>query len=418
MLNKKTISVAIVHLILAGTLFSILYYLNIVTTIPTESNVLNWDAEWFNSIRANGYEFKANQICNLAFFPLFPYFWKWTFLGGVHISIINCLIFIIALAYLLKDQALSYMLQLYIFSTASFIFLALPYSESLFFLFATLIIRGYKTESAPMMVIGFFFASLVRSIAMIFIPAIIICAFFLSETKMKKSVIKISIYNILASLCGLLISAYIQYRQAGKWFYFLKVQKLWGREWHTPGFPLTSTYPERTMGIDSIAFIVGIFAICFCFKYALIFIKNHFTKDHIAFKIDVAVFFSIICLAGITILDTCFTFKIAGASNIWSINRHILCSPFYIVFLLWIYNTYNPGKGELRFILLLIITGIYFTGVYAYPNLALYYLMFFFALYVFKYCPSYQRYLILVYLFNTVTQILFYQDFLRNLWIG
>lgn len=418
MLSKKILLAACGHLVLAVTFYLILYRLGIITSLPDERNVLKWDAEWFNSIRLNGYEFRDNAICNLAFFPLFPYFWKWTFLNGVGISIVNYSIFILSLVYLLKDEVISYIFLLFIFSTASFIFFALPYTESMFFLFATLILRGYQTNSRIMMIAGFLFASLVRSVALIFIPAIIICAFFSSKQQLSRALFKTALYNILACLTGLFISAFIQYHQTHKWLYFLKVQKIWGREWLLPSLPLTSTYPARTMSIDGTAFIIGVLAIYFCFKYVFVFFKKTFKSSSIVFEMDIMVLFSIICLAGITILDTCFTFKINSSSNIWSINRHIFCSPFYIIFLLWLYKSYKPGKLEQGFILLVILAGIYCTGLYLYPNLILSYFIFFLSICIFKYWPNYHLYLIPVYMFGLVMQILFYQDFLRDLWVG
>jgi len=418
MFNKKILLAASFHLIFAAILYLMLYQFNIITTFPTESNVLNWDAEWFNSIRLGGYEFKAKEICNLAFFPLFPYFWKWTWLNGIGISILNYVIFMFAIAYLLKHKELHYLFLLCVFSTASFIFFALPYSESLFFLFSTLILRGYQENKRLNLIAGFFLASLVRSVAMIFVPAILICTLFSIKLNFNKRVLFTMFYSIMASLSGLFISAFVQYWQTHTWFYFLTVQKMWGREWMSPSFPLTSTYPERTLGLDGVAFVVGIAAIYFCFKYAFFFSKALIRRRQIDFVIEPMVFFSMIFLAGTTLLDTCFTFKIGFSSNIWSINRHILCSPFYIAFLIWLYKNYQPSKLEKIFFSSLIFSGIYLTGVYQYPNLTLYYLLFFFAFYLFKYWPSYSTYLVLFFFFSTLLQLLCYQDFFRHLWIG
>jgi len=416
MINKKALLFSLLHFLLVIIAYVVLFSVGIVNKVPNNMNLLHWDAEWFDSIRLNGYMFVYGQMNNLAFFPLFPYFWKYTALDPMGISVVNGVLFTISFAILMSRTIVPTGMYFFILSIASFIFFALPYSESLFFLFSVFILVGYDKENNYLKIIGFLGASLVRSASMIFVIAILICAIIPDNKDSKRR--DSYIYNLISSFLGVLVVSFIQYSQTGKWFYFIDVQKFWGRSWSLPQFPLTTTFPERTLNIDGIAFTVGLIAIFYTIKWFFDFICSFKKLGSGNFTVNKSVAFSALFISGVTILDVCFTFKLNNASNIWSINRHILCTPFAIVFLGWLYNYSIKNRAELYFLFFSILSGIYLTGLYQYPNHALHYVVFFSSFLLLKYYYSLSIYLIPIYIFNIIIQILFYEDFIKNLWIG
>ncbi len=66
-------------------------------------NFSQWDASIYHCIKENGY--KSEDSCygkvRAAFFPLFPFLWKMTGASPIIISILNYLIFVLALSLLI-----------------------------------------------------------------------------------------------------------------------------------------------------------------------------------------------------------------------------------------------------------------------------------------------------------------------------
>src|SRR5690606_11192213 len=237
MKNTTYISIFL-HLIIVITGYWLLHSLKYFHSQPTNHNLINWDAVFLKSIVTDGYEYVPYSGTNLAFFPLFPLLWKVTGFSPVGISIFNAFLFLASLTLLLRRKQVDFIILLILLSIPSFIFFAVPYSESLFFLFATCILIGYEQEAPFLKNIGFLGASIVKSASIIFIPAIIICE-LLGENNGKDQVRSVYISS-LSSLLGLVVGATVQGIQTGQWFYFLEIQQYWGRHWIVPELPLVS----------------------------------------------------------------------------------------------------------------------------------------------------------------------------------
>src|SRR5690554_6421744 len=182
---KGPISAVLVYIATLFIIYVLLDLFGFIYTVPNNTNLLNWDAKWYFSIKDSGYEFIENSMCNLAFFPLFPLVWDVLDVSPTHISIFNSLVFFISFIFFYRKEYTNLLSFLFILSIPSFIFFALPYSESLFFISSSLIILGYNKESNSLKNIGFLFSSMTRSVSIIFIPAIIICDLVLNKGKLK-----------------------------------------------------------------------------------------------------------------------------------------------------------------------------------------------------------------------------------------
>lgn len=397
--------------------YLLLLHYQVIDAVPDEQNLLNWDAFWYHDISEKGYVFLPLQVCNMAFFPLFPFLWKLSQLSALSICLLNLAIFITSFYLLVRKEAVSPIFLLIMLGSPSFIFFGLPYSESLSFLFATMILLGYQLKYSPIKISGFLLAATVRSVSLLFIPAIILTEILTYDRKKPKRRLLLNLfYSIAACASGLMISAYVQFRQTGRWFYFLDIQQFWKRHWIVPKFPLTTYDPERIIGVDGAAFVIGSIAAFHCLKW--IFLRLRQRDSHPFQNLPKAVVFSALCLAGTTFLDTFFTFNLKGATNIWSLNRHLFCSPFFLIYLLWLVRDFKPEKSGKLVIALLLICGIYFTGVYQHTLPFIFYLTFFCAVLVLKFADPFKNYLILFYLLSVFIQICFLNDFLHYKWVG
>ena len=401
----------------AVAVFFILLKLNFTQTIPDNLNLLNWDAKWYNSIRESGYIYVQDAQCNLAFFPLFPFLWSLLGLSPLWISLFNGILFQFSFYLLLRKEQFSYDFFLFLLIIPSFIFFYLPYSESLFFLFSTFIICGYKSKSNAMKFLGFFLSSMVRSVSVIFIPAIILTELLAptEDFNWKKRIFKAG-FNCLASLSGLAVIIFIQGLQTGKWFYFTSVLKYWDRKWIIPQFPLTTGNPSKMLGIDGISFIIGLCAIFFCFKWTIEFFLAK--KESNRNLPPVHVIFSALFMSAITILDTFHTHNAGNAANLWSINRHLMSTAFTVMFLHWLYAHYQPTIREKLFWSFLLVFGILITGVYIYPLLTLYYVVFFLIFIALKFKALEPVVFLLPLICLLSIQLLILEVFLSFNWVG
>ena len=199
--------------------------------MPNNINLLKQDAIWYNQIVQEGYRYVPGGTSSLAFFPLFPLIWKYSMLTPIAISIANLLLFIYSFKLLMYKEKLHYSVVLLILPFPSFIFFALPYSESIFFLFCTFIVIGLKSKNSTLIYIGLFGSSLTRSVCVFFIPAILICDIFyiVKNGKDRSRLYKEIALKIIFCLAGFLSVVLYQWWTTDTLFEFVKVQKYWGR---------------------------------------------------------------------------------------------------------------------------------------------------------------------------------------------
>lgn len=140
----RSIAITALHVLLATALASALYAFGIIRFLPAENNLMQWDVFWYDQIRQNGYSYSATILSNVAFFPLFPYFWRFTGLGLFGMSVLNITLFLAAFTWLAQQLHLPARLQLLLLSSPLLLFMVVPYTEALFFCFATLLLLGLR----------------------------------------------------------------------------------------------------------------------------------------------------------------------------------------------------------------------------------------------------------------------------------
>jgi hypothetical protein len=346
----------------------------------------------------------------VAFFPGFPYFWKFTGLGVYGISVVNYIITIVATYFLAKSLGIENRIVLLFLSIPSCFFFFIPYSEALFFFTATLLLIGLKNNKIWLIILGLFLCSIFRSSANIFIPAIIIMELIGEGNWVSK--LKRTILFMVAALSGILLTAYIQFLQTGEWWGFLQTQQHWGHFLQWPHFPFSS-WSRVAIPLDACALFIGIsamgIAIMMVFKWLFLSVLQH----------DKAFVFSCLCLAGLT------AFAIAFKGGVmFSLNRYLLVSPFMLVFMHGIgkHIKVNPktyitiGMAVLGFGLLF-GSYVHLSRVLTYLALAGY-IVAFFHIIIKESKNSTTPFTWLVYLCGLSMQMYLFSQFAECVWIG
>lgn len=421
-MNRTNFLAATAGLIILALLNVLLCNFHIINISFFKTELVLCDTVWYNQIKNDGYLFVPYSMCNLAFFPMFPYFWKLLSVSPLTMGLVNSALFVFSLSFLLGRKPRPIIYTLVISSFPSFIFFVLPYSEALFFLFATALIRGYEKKTPWLVILGMFGCSLTRSVSAFFIPAIILTEFLSNDGHIRNKIINATWYS-LASLAGVAITTIIQFMQTGKILYFLTVQRYWGRNFLIPSLPFTTQSASSVLGVDTIALTIGLIAAFFLLCILISHIWPSFFKKPQAIG-DRSLVFSLLYLVSIAILDCFFTGNLGERTNIWSINRHIICTPFFIYLLDRIFFNYRPSLNEVIFVLTIIITGILITTLWNYPISLAYYSIFFLSLFLMPISNAFLRlqrhniFLAPLYIFNLLLWIVFMQAFLQDKWIG
>jgi hypothetical protein len=277
------------------------------------SNLLHWDAEHYQTISQDGY--KGFLV---AFFPALPMLWKTLSCGPLIISLLNALFFFLSFFMLVREFKVRNKIEgLLYLSIPSFIFFFLPYTESLFFLSASLMLIGLNRDKLMYVCFGLLLAVLARPAFTIILPALILAEVLQSDW--RSALRNIAVYLGVAAL-GVVIVGYIQFLDTGAWFEFFTMQQGWGNELQIPAFPLTSWSDGIIIKLDAVAFLVGTLGGSFLLAYI---IKRSFFKNT---NLDKAQVFTFAYLGGITLLVLLFR-----GGSLFSLNRFVFATPFIIV---------------------------------------------------------------------------------------
>lgn len=352
------------YLLLFSVAYYILYQQGVLSAYPNNSNLIKWDANWYESIRNKNYEFFWYMASNTAFFPLFSYGWKLLGLGNVGVSIFNLFLFLLSLNLLYRTFSISiYHLLIYI-SFPSILFFGVPMSEAFFFFFCTLFLIGLKKNNLILILTGLLLASLTRATAMFFVPCII--AMELSAS--GKLFDKFSIKNILlfsaVALVGLMIVVLIQYAYTGVWFAFAKQQiRFWKHPFDLPTFPLVSHGGENTIWLDGGAFILGFVCLIVSVFY---FFRKVFRQKTEVFSVykDKAFLYSLFYVSIITVYALFFNSKCMEAqTTIDSLSRYFFCTSFFFIVLSQLKNYIQLSLKNYFILLALFVLGFYLIGL-------------------------------------------------------
>lgn len=392
----------------AGCLF--LYYVSsrILTGVGTiaDKNFLNWDAMHYMTIQRNGY-----YSGMVAFFPLFPYFWKLTQFGSIGIGLLNGLLYIASFAWLASIFSIPQKRLLLLASIPVIIFMFLPFSESVFFLTSAMLLAGLKKNNFLLVIAGIFLSGLARPVATVFIPAIIILHWFVGDNSGNS--LKKTLGMMLACAGSMLLVFLLQYYQTGEWLSFFRVQREWGNSLRLPAFPLTSWAGGLIVRLDAMAFFFGIAASVYL---AILTIQKIKSGDE--FKQGLPLLFS---LCYLSILALVVLFSRGGVIN--SLNRYLFCTAFFIVALDYVLSQkFFSGKNALLLFLvstsfwLIFASYVHIQTVLKFEFLSLYILLLLISTSENNILKNTGYYSVMT--CNIILMIFFFQRFLSGGWVG
>ncbi len=307
--------------------YSLLFIVFFTSVIKLSGNIndyyLNWDAFHYDLIRTQGYD-----ITRCAFFPLFPFLWKYLTLSPIGISLFNGLIAVLALSILLFKNNTSFDKSIIIYSIPSFCFFFYPYTEALFFSFSTFLILFYQQRKFNYVYVMLLILSLIRpTISVLSIAYVLSIAFSYDKVKVK---IERIVFGVIATGLGLIATFIIERSYTGIWDAFFISQKKWGNHLQFPEFPLRSWGGDIINRLDGVALMIS----CVAIGYILLnlynsLIRNMRTNDN-------GILLSAFYLAGSGLLVLLYR-----NGELFSLNRFIFCTPFFILFILTIFEKFS-----------------------------------------------------------------------------
>lgn len=411
----KTFLIALVHILFWLSIIVLLSQFNIMQ-FPNANNIVQWDAGWYQGIVKNGYSFVENAQCNIAFFPLFPLFWKIIHASPLVICIINFSAFFLGFIILSKAYSFNEKETLMVLSFPSLFFCYMPYSEALFFLSVSIMLYGFQQRLINYTLLGLFLAGLCRATSMLFLPAFFLIEFsgFFSKENYKSALKNIGLY-LLFSIMAILCVAYIQYIDTGRWFDFLFVQKFWNKAWQLPKLPITTWDGARLIWIDGCALLISFIAFIFC----IIYLKALFINK--ALQYSKALLFSLAYLSVIGLV-TLFYSNTGESTSIYSLNRYVFATPFLSVFVVEFARNIQWHNSLKNIFFSCLIICVMLFGLVNFNLITIGFVMIF-ALYALSYLmfilkSSDYKFVLLFYIVNMFLQLKLFDWFLNGKWVG
>ncbi|QIX61301.1 hypothetical protein HER32_08950 [Hymenobacter sp. BT18] len=277
------------------------------------ASLSQWDVEHYLIIKNQGYDLQRT-----AFFPAFPYFWRWLQLSAAGISGVNLVVFVATFMALAKEWKLTRPQQLLALSVPSLLFMAVPYSEALFFLGGTLALLGWRREQEGLAWLGILLCSVTRSAAFVFVPALLLAG-WLTRRELAAPWRRLG-GSCVAALGGLAFSVYVHYRATGVWLAFSQAQQqFWDNHLQWPKWPLENWGGPAVTRYEAVAMAAAVACLLYLYKA-----WRQAPQKAPAFGVA----FSALYLVGVTVL----TLATKGG---WlaSLSRYTFATPFFLVML-------------------------------------------------------------------------------------
>ena len=350
--NRSPLRIAaliILHSAVLGAVVQ-LFAMGVLGKPFTWASTLHFDALHYQWIAEHGYvSFRQ------AFFPMFPAIWHLLSTSTAAICVLNYSLYVGGLTWLCWSLSISTKTLVVFLLLPGAVFFAIPYTESLFFLFACMTLVGIQRDSYKLLCAGLVGCTLTRPAFTTLVPAILF-AIWLKQGITWTSVYR-SVAVAIASSLGLLAVLVIQHHYTGEWFGFYKAQSGWGNQLAWPTLPLGSWGGDDVVKLDAVALLVGISAGCAC---VIVVYKR--ISEKVLTK-DAATIVAWCAIASVCAL----TIAIRGGS-LFSLNRFVFATPFALLF---IHSTRNltADRSMLKWGLFFALLLLYFLLFGAYVHI-------------------------------------------------
>ena len=317
------------HLAVVAALYVALYGLGIVQALPGEKNLSQWDTGWYQSIRDGGYVYREDAQSNVAFFPFFPYCWRFLGLSYVGISLANTLVGAGGVAVLATALPCTRRQRLLLASVPLLFFTWVPYSEAWFYFFSGLLLVGLHRQHRGWLVVGLLGCCLTRAAATFFLPALLFTTLVSwLQNRATPTAARTLLLGGLAMALGMGAVAGLQHAQTGEWLGFYKAQRYWNHAWHSPDWPLHGSAGVRMLWLDALSIGTALGA-GLTGGYLLASRGWRCYQGRASRPVSGAVLFSLVYCAGMGVF---IVFEQGG--DLTNASRYILGTPFFAV-LLW-----------------------------------------------------------------------------------
>lgn len=334
-----------------GVLFFLtLFYLS---PSPLHTDLVRWDAVWYESVQARGYFFRPVGYSSVAFFPFFPLVWYCTHLGSLGVSILNLVISAGTLYGLYRYLHLRPLVVLLFTALPSSLFFYLPYTEALFFLFSSLVLLGLaQCYKSPAGLAGAsYLGALTRVTALFYLPAFVVVeglALWQRPGPSWRRAWHLGLYGAAIGL-GLASVVVYQWCVTGVWFAFNKAEAQWNHHLAVPQLPFTSNGNDSVLLLDGLALLVGVVAGIWALgAIAQVLRRQRPTPNPV-------VLFSAVFLAT-TVFNTVIVAPITltNQSSLMSLHRYVFSTPFFLILL----NEFLPRQRPAPRTVLLVLGGV------------------------------------------------------------
>ncbi|MGB3801928.1 MAG: hypothetical protein WA952_19065 [Lewinella sp.] len=340
-------------------MYGLLFVLGKVSQLPSADSLVSWDAVYYQSIAEQGYRYSGGRTANAGFFPLFPYIWKLTGLGGVGVSLLNAGIYIGSLWWLcilLRPRPIT----LGLFCALPFLFfMYIPLSEAWFFAAATLVLHGIVRKQQRIIFLGLLAAGLARPTFLFLIPALVGAELLIKPKRAARTDTMwwtILIWYALPTTLAIGVVALVQYIQIGEPFAYYETQSEgWGRQFGLPVFPLAGGREGLIPYLRDVNLWIGVLASGFGLTYLFRWLLRDRLPPSVQ-QIDlVAIIYLCMCLVSIVFFNPEWSYASGGgyhATTLTGINRYIQANPFLLVFFVHVFD--RPPTSR-RFLLPLFV---------------------------------------------------------------
>jgi hypothetical protein len=336
---RSPLGIVALHVGIVASLVSALYCFGIINLLPRNENLGMWDVMWYEQIAKTGYSYSSEHTSSVAFFPLFPYFWRFTHLDALGISLLNAALFLGAFAWLAHQLRLPRRWQLLGLSTPMLVFMWIPYTEALFFLFSSILLVGLHRDRLGWVLLGMFGAGLTRSASSLFTPALALTVLLLAVAGHSRRAWRLGVGGglVLAATVG--VVATMQQVQTGEPFGFIKAHKHWGHVLSWPVWPLHATTGINMLWLEALALAIGLAAAGICLGLVGRIFRQWARRTELAYPSPAVVFalaYSVCALLFIVFFQR---------GNVANLARYILATPF-LVMLLWQVSRWPVWPGR------------------------------------------------------------------------
>jgi hypothetical protein len=251
---------------------------------------------------------------------------------------------------------------------------------------------------------------LTRPAFSVLIPALILTYLF-SAITWKQKLIKILLVFAI-SIVGIIIVLAIQYLYNNSIENFFTVQKGWGNFLQIPKLPLNSWGGGFNVRLDGFALLITILT-------GLFLLKQFSTAKMQKTEVPKEILFSSFFLIGIGLLILFFR-----GGSLFSLNRFVFATPFFIVILNhWLGFPQRLSKRQYLLIGIAILFFWFLFGSYMHFKVFLnFFALTFYVLLIFLITSTNKTYklssMITLIIVNSVFQLILFERFLSNFWVG